>query len=175
MAQWLWQLKWALVIAIVAGPVWAYFQYQEGQRLQRIMTQGAEFVAQVDGVQVERHRRSGTTYKLELSWQTESGAHSATLPISGQFAERIIVNDAVNLDQTTLKYLASEEPNGLIVAADGQQEIDNARFGFWFGIIAGIAGLIISPIAFWLEIKQKKAREEDVDATLARMRAGQQP
>ena len=40
--------------------------------------------------------------------------------------------------------------------------------------IAAILGVIISPLWFWIEARNKKKDDEDIDATLARMRAGQQ-
>ena len=41
MTKWLWQLKWALVIAIFAGPAFAYYSYKNEQRINHVLREGA--------------------------------------------------------------------------------------------------------------------------------------
>jgi hypothetical protein len=174
MTKWLWQLKWALVIAIFAGPAFSYYSFNESKRIQRIITDGVETTAAVDGGAVTRRRRGQADYTLNVHWRDAKGAvHSQTLDISDAFAERIIVDDQVTIDQTRIKYLDPYRYDGVIVAEDAPEQLANKTFDFWLGILAGIAGLIVSPIMFWLERRQAKSQEADIDATLARMRAGQ--
>jgi hypothetical protein len=171
MIKWLWQLKWALVIAIFAGPVFAYFSYKSEQRIAHVLRDGTPFTAIVVGGIVERHRRGADEYKLELQWNDAGGApRTATLDISSSYAREVFRGDYVMLDTAELRYLQSETDGPLIVAADAPQQIADRHMDMWFGIIAGIAGLVLSPIWFLVEHRLNKKQEDDIDAELARMR-----
>jgi hypothetical protein len=174
MTRWLWQLKWALVIAIFAGPAFAYWSYNDSNRIQRIMTNGAELTATVHGGTVNRGRRGSVDYALDLSWASAQGETlRRSVDISDAFAERIILNDAVMIDQVQVKYLASESDIPLVVVEDAPEQLANKQFDMWAGIVAAIAGVLLAPLMFWLERRSARKQEEDIDATLARMRAGQ--
>jgi hypothetical protein len=174
MVQWLWQLKWALVIAIFAGPAFAYYSYKNEQRIDHVLRAGAPFTATVTGGVVERHRRGADEYKLELSWPDASGQpHAATLDISSDYAAEIFQGDYVMLDTAEIRYLASETDGPLVVAADAPRQIANQHTNMLLGIAAGIAGLILAPVWFWVEARRKKKDDEEIEEELARMRAGQ--
>jgi hypothetical protein len=172
--RWLNNLKWALVIAIFAGPAIAYFSYQDQQRIQRVMTSGAEITAFVAGGTEERGRRGRRDYSLDLLWIDANGAEqSRTVDVSDAYAASIIVDDAIMIETTQIKYLASETDDPVVVVADAAEQVETAQFGIWLGIAGGIAGLIFAPLWFWLERRNKKTQDDDIDAELARMRAGQ--
>jgi hypothetical protein len=171
MEKWLWQWKWALVIAIFAGPAFSYYSYTQKQRLEHIMAAGADLTAQVESVEIHHGRYGSRSYRLHALWEANGQPQQAWLNISDQFAERIILDNQVMIETVALK-VAPSEADAVLVAPDGPQQIRNQQLNFWLGIIAGIAGLIISPIVFWFERRQKRARDDDIDATLARMRAG---
>src|ERR1700754_1461955 len=98
MTKWLWQLKWALVIAIFAGPAFAYFSYKNEQRIAHVLRDGTPFEAVVTGGMVERHRRGPDEYKLELMWPDANGApHTETLNISSSYASEVFQGDYVML------------------------------------------------------------------------------
>jgi hypothetical protein len=174
MTRWLWQLKWALVIAIFAGPALAYWGYTESNRIQRIAADGVEITAVVNGGIVHHGRYGSVDYSLELSWVDAQGARlDRSIDISGDYAERIIHNDAVMIDHVQIKYLAAESGEPIVVLDDASEQLRIRQFDIWAGIIAAIAGLLIAPVMFWLERRTANKQEEDIDATLARMRAGQ--
>jgi hypothetical protein len=171
--RWLNNLKWALVIAIFAGPAIAYFSYQDQQRIQRVMTNGAEITAFVAGGTEERGRRGRRDYSLDLLWIDANGAEqSRTVDVSDAYAASIIVDDAIMIETTQIKYLASETDHPVVVVADAPEQMETAQFGIWLGIGGGIAGLILAPLWFWIE-RRNKTQDDDIDAELARMRAGQ--
>lgn len=171
MAKWFWQLKWALVIAIVAGPAFAYFSFNEKQRVERIMEQGVELPAIVESVEVQQRRRRADTYTLHLQWIDSQGApHAQSVEITSGFANSIIVGDTVALDQTPIRFLEGEE-KPFVVAADAPFQIENQTTSMWLGIGAGIAGLIFAPLIFWFERRRAKQDADETDAMLARMRA----
>ena len=172
--RWLNNLKWALVLAIFAGPAIAYFSYQDQQRIQRVMASGAEITAFVAGGTESRGRRGSRSYSLDLIWTDASGAEqSRTVDVSDAYAESIIVGDAITIETTQIKYLASETDDPVVVVADAAEQAETAQFGIWLGIGGGIAGLILAPLWFWIAGRNKKRQDEDIDAELARMRAGQ--
>lgn len=175
MTKWLWQWKWAFVIAIFAGPAFAYFNYNDANRIERIMSNGTSFEAVVTGGSERRGRRGARTYMLDVEWPGAEGArNSESFEISSQYAEQIFTDEYVNLDTVELRNLASEPENATIVVLDAPQQLANHRQFQWLGIAAGIAGLIISPIWFWAEARFRRRRDDDIDAELARMREGQQ-
>jgi hypothetical protein len=172
--RWLNNLKWALVIAIFAGPAIAYFSYTDQQRIQRVMTNGAEITAFVNGGSERRGRRGRVDYSLDLIWADANGApQSHSVDVSDAYAESIIVGDAIMIETTQIRYLPSETDDPVVVVADAAEQVETAQFGIWLGIAGGIAGLILAPLWFWLERRNKKTQDDDIDAELARMRAGQ--
>jgi len=177
MTKWLWQLKWAFVIAIFAGPALAYFEHQDSQRIQRIVAQGVEVDARIDEALVHHHRRGSDTYELRLSFDGPDGArYSEYVDISSAYADRILIGgDAAVVDHTQIKYLHAEASEPVVIVDDADTQLAGDQRMMWFGIIAAILGVVISPLWFWLEARNKKKDDEDIDATLARMRAGQQP
>lgn len=175
MAKWLWQLKWFFVIAIFAGPVLAYFQYQDSQRIQRIMANGAAIEAHVDELQVQRSRRSDS-YSLTLSFVSPHGTSMRQhVDVTGAFARSITVGDAINIQTTRIRYLPSESSEPIVIVADADNMLRADQEMMWTCIIAAILGLIISPIWFVVERRMQKKQDDDIDAELARMRSGQAP
>lgn len=175
MTKWLWQLKWALVIAIIAGPAFAYFSNKNEQRIDHVLREGEPFTATVTGGVVERHRRRADEYKLELTWPDEDGQqHTQVLDISSSYAREIFQGDYVMIDTAEIRYLASETDGPLVVAADAPQQIADQHTNMLLGIASGIAGLIFAPIWFWVENRRKKRDEEEIEEELARMRQSQQ-
>ena len=174
--RWLSNLKWALVIAIFAGPAIAYFSYTDQQRIQHIMADGAELTALVTGGEIEEGRRGRVDYKLDLTWVDAEGAtQTRTVDVSDAYAESIIAGDALTIDQVQIKYLPSETADPVVLVDDAPHQLETAQFGIWLGVAGGIAGLLFAPLWFWMERRNAKREQEDVDADLARIRAGQQP
>jgi hypothetical protein len=175
MGNWLWQWKWAFVIAIFAGPAFAYYSYDTANRIERVMAEGAPFQAVVTGGEERTGRRGSRSYSLDVQWANSSGeVQTQTFDISSDYANQIFVGDYVNIETVEVRHLASETENPLVLVPDARHQIEENRLFQWLGIAAGILGLIISPIWFWLERRFSKKQEDDVDAELARMRAGQQ-
>jgi hypothetical protein len=170
MTRWLWQLKWALVIAIFAGPAIAYFSFTDAQRVERVMANGTPFTAAVVGGTIERGRRGARSYNLELGWVDAEGApHHDNLDISSDYANQIFVDDYITIETAEIRYLPVETAEPVVLTADAPEQIENDHMMMWLGIGAGIAGLIFAPIWFWLEAKRNR-RDDDIDAELARMR-----
>lgn len=167
--------KWLLVAAIFAGPAFAYFSNKEVHRIEHIMTDGVELTAAVNGGEVST-RRGVSSYKFHLDWVDPSGAaHADDVRVSSEFAGRAVVDDALIIDQTQIKYLASEAETPMVIVEDAPRQIANKKTEIMLGLGAGLLGLLGAPLLFWIERRQRKKQEEEADATLARMRnAGSQ-
>jgi hypothetical protein len=173
MSNWLWQWKWALVIAIFAGPVFAYYSYNEADQMRRVLAQGVLAVAEVRGGEVQEHSRGGNEYTINAGWVDAQGqAHGARLPISETLAQRVVVNDTLMLSQVHVRYIASD-PDHPVIVEDAAQQLDERNLRMWLGIIAAIAGLILSPLIFWWERRLEKKREAEIDAVVAENRQRQ--
>jgi hypothetical protein len=170
--RWLNNLKWALVLAIFAGPAVAYFSYTEANDIRRVMAEGVRAEAFIDGGEVRSGRRRGTSYTLHGIWAVDGAERSASFPISTALAEQIIVDDTLMIDTLAIQYLPNDAEAPIVVVDDAANQLENQQFLMWLGIGAGILGLIVSPIWFMIERRNKKKQDEDVDATLAQMRGG---
>jgi hypothetical protein len=149
LAKWLSNLKWALVIAIFAGPAFAYWSYTEAQTLKRVMAEGVEATAVVDGGEVRSGRRSGTSYKIHAIWTDAAGAERAEdISISSEYAGKVIEGDFLVVDSVVVKYLASDASVPAVVVEDAPQQIADKELFMWLGAGAGVVGLIGSAIFF---------------------------
>jgi hypothetical protein len=149
LGKWLSNLKWALVIAIFAGPAFAYWSYTEAQTLKRVVAEGAETPAIIDGGESRSGRRSGTTYKLHAIWTDAAGAeHAENITISSEYAGKVIEDDFLLIDEAVVKYLPSEPAAPVIVAEDGPTLIADKELMIMLGGGGGVAGLLGSGIFF---------------------------
>lgn len=155
LAKWLSNLKWALLLAIVAGPAFAYFSYTEAQTLKRVVAEGVEATAIVDGGESRSGRRSGTTYKIHAIWTDRAGAERAeNITISSEYAGKIIEDDFLLIESVVVKYLASDPTVPAVVAEDAPQQIADKELMMWLGVGGGIIGLIGSAIFFLMGRKK---------------------
>jgi hypothetical protein len=155
LARWLSNLKWALVIAIFAGPGFAFWSFTEAQTLKRVMADGAEATAIVEGGESTSGRRRGTTYKIHAIWTDQAGAERAeSITISSEYAGKIIEDDFLMIDSVVVKYLANEPDVPAIVAEDGPTQIADKELMMWLGGGAGVIGLIGSAIFFLMGRKK---------------------
>jgi hypothetical protein len=158
LARWLSNLKWALLLAIVAGPAFAYFSYSEAQTLKRVSAEGVEATAVVDGGESRSGRRSGTTYKIHAIWTDQAGAERAeNITISSEYAGKIIEDDYLLIESVVVKYLANDPSVPAVVAEDAPQQIADKELFMWLGAGAGVIGLIGSAIFFLMGRKKPEA------------------
>src|SRR5690606_24022156 len=71
------QIKWLLLIAIVAGPGWAYYNWTELEKIKLVAAEGAEAAAVIDGGESRSRRRSGTSYTIHAIWPGEGNVQHA--------------------------------------------------------------------------------------------------
>ncbi|MCE4224247.1 hypothetical protein HCU64_10835 [Methylobacterium sp. C25] len=152
MQGWLFgKLKWLLLIAAIGGPVLAFFCWQDGERRKDVMARGVETTASIDGATRTKGRRSGTSYKIDLSWTDAQGTrHKAKdVSVSTEYADRIIVDNKIAVDSTKIRYIAdgAETPN-LIISDDESHQEETDRIMIYVGAGAGIIGLLGSGLIF---------------------------
>jgi len=156
LANWLSQWKWALVIAIFAGPAFAYWSYTEGQTFKHVLADGVETSAVIDGGESHRGRRSGTSYNIHAIWKTDGGIErQEKIEISSEYAHKIIDGDYLLIEDAKIKYLPNEPEVAAIVVEDGPQRIADKELMMYLGAGAGVIGLIGAPIFFLVGRKKK--------------------
>jgi len=157
LAKWLSNIKWLLLIAIFAGPAFAYWSYTEAQTTKRIMSEGVEATAVVDGGEIRSGRRSGTSYKIHAVWTDPAGAERAeNISISSEYAHKIIdEDDYLLIESAVVKYLPAEPTIAAIVAEDGPTQVADDELMMMLGGGAGVIGLIGSAIFFLVGRKKK--------------------
>jgi hypothetical protein len=150
-------LKWALVIAIFAGPGFAYFSYTEAEAIKKVMAEGVEATAAVDGAASESGRRRATTYTIHAIWADDGGVqHAADLDISSEFADQVIEGDYIVIDAVQVKYTPGGDDATAVVIDDADQQIADKMLMVYLGAATGVIGLIGSAI-FFLTGRRKAA------------------
>jgi hypothetical protein len=157
LANWLSNIKWALLLAIVAGPGFAVWSFMEMQTFQRIGAEGTEAAAVIDGGESRSGRRSGTTYKIHAIWDANGTERAENITISSEYAGKIIDGDYLLIESAQIKYLPNEPSVEAVVVEDLPQRIADAQLMIYLGIGAGVVGLIGSAIFFLTGRKKKEA------------------
>lgn len=156
LAKWLSNLKWALVLAIFAGPAFAYFSYTEAQAIKLVADEGVEATAVVDGGESRSGRRSGTSYTIHAIWTGEGGVERAEdIDISSEYADTIIDGDYLLIETVVVKYLPNDPAAKAIVAEDAPLRIADKELMMWLGAGAGVLGLVGSA-GFFLFGRKKR-------------------
>jgi hypothetical protein len=157
------KIKWLLLIAAVGGPVVAYMSWQDGERVKKVVAEGIEAQASVEGATRTKRRRSGTSYTVDLAWKDASGQDrkAEKVSISHQFANRIISNDRLTVDTLPIKYLATEQgKDSVIIRDDADQQADLDHEMIYVGAGAGIIGILGSGLWFLLGRRRPEAETE---------------
>jgi hypothetical protein len=166
LANWLSQWKWALVIAIFAGPAFAYWSFTEGQTFKRIMADGIETTAVVDGGESRTRRGVTTSTKIHAIWTDANGAERAeSIEVSSEYAKKIIDGDYLVIEEAKIKYLPDEPDVEAIVTEDGPQRVKDEEMMMYLGGGAGVIGLIGAPIVFLAGRKKKPEPAKKEPAT----------
>jgi hypothetical protein len=164
-SNWVRNLKWALLIAIIAGPGFAYYSFTEAGKIEQVMASGVEAEAFVAGGSVTSGRRRGTTYKLDAIWADAGGApQQQEIAISSEFASQVIVDDTLTIDLVHVKYVPDNAELPVIIVEDAANQLADNRMMIWLGIAAGIIGAIGSALFF---LFGRKKKEDTPDAAAA--------
>jgi hypothetical protein len=140
-------LKWLLVIAMVAGPLYACWTYSEAQTFKHVMADGVEADARVDRGEASTGGRSASSYKIHAIWTDNTGAErEESIEISPSYASRIIGEGFILIDSVNVKYLQDEPKVAAIVAEDGPLRIKDKELRTNLGAGTGVIGLTGSAI-----------------------------
>lgn len=141
-------IKWLLLLAIVAGPGWAFFSYTELEKIKRVAAEGTEVTAVVDGGESRSGRRSGTSYTIHAIWPGDGDVqHAEDVSITSEYAKKIIDGDMLLIDTVQIKYM--KDDSGPVVVVDDIPQLQADKdLMIYLGIGAGVVGLIGSAIFF---------------------------
>lgn len=142
------QIKWLLLIAIVAGPGWAYYNWTELEKIKHVASDGTEVTAVIDGGESQSRRRSGTSYTIHAIWPGEGNVqHAEDIDITSEFAKKIIADDMLLIETAQIKYMPDGSRPTVVVDDIPQLQADKELM-IWLGIGAGVVGAIASAIFF---------------------------
>lgn len=157
------KVKWLLLIAAIGGPFMAYMSWQDGERVKKVVAEGVETQASVEGATRTKRRRGGTSYTVDLAWKDASGQDRTAekVSISHQFASRIISNDRLTVDALPIKYLPGEQgKDSVIIRDDADKQADLDHEMIYVGAGAGVVGILGSGLWFLLGRRRSAARTE---------------
>lgn len=144
-------IKWLLLVAIVAGPGWAYISWTDLEKVKRVAAEGTEVTAFVDGGESRSGRRSGTSYTIHAIWPgTGDVQHAEDIAITSEYAKKIIQDDMLLIDTVQIKYIADDSSAPIYVVEDIPQQQQDKELMMWLGIGGGIVGLIGSALIFFI-------------------------
>lgn len=150
-------IKWVLLIAVVAGPGWSYLSWTDLEKIKRVGAEGVETTAIVDGGESRSGRRSGTSYSIHAVWAGEGDLQRAEdIDITSEYAKQIIQDDMLLIDTVQIKYIPGDDTAPVYVVDDLPQQQADKELMIWLGIGAGVVGLIGSAI-FFLAGRRKSA------------------
>lgn len=154
------RLRWILVIALIGGPVFAFMSYQDNQRLDNLKENGVQASAYIESGEVREGRRSGKTFKVNLTWEDENGEarRADGVTISGDFANQIIQNDTIMVDYIDVLYLGDATVKPAVVG-DLEEQISQNDLMMKVGAGAGGVGLIGVILMLVFRGKKKPAAE----------------
>ena len=141
-------IKWLLLVAIVAGPGWAYLSYTDLEKIKRVSAEGVEVTAVVDGGESRSGRRSGTSYSIHAVWAEGDLEHAEDIDITSEFAKKIIQDDMLLIDTVQVKYIPTDTAAPVYVVDDIPQQQADKELMIWLGIAAGVVGAIGSAAIF---------------------------
>ncbi|WP_376087532.1 hypothetical protein ACE7GA_14360 [Roseomonas sp. CCTCC AB2023176] len=128
------------VIGIAVGPFMAWFGWSDGQRIAQVLREGVETKAIPESGTRRTGRRSGTSYSLNLVWQTPEGARvrAEGLSISAGLAGQILSENRITRTSLNIKYLASDTAHPVILEDAAYQQGVNDGLLYtglgWFGV-----------------------------------------
>ena len=159
------KLKWLVVAAALAGPVFAFIGWTDIDRVNDIVAKGVEGDARITGAVRKKGRRSGTNYYVDLAWKDAKGADQTAqeVRVSNAMAGRLFRDDRIVVDRVRITYLADNPTKeGLVLTDDVNEELGLDRFMMWGGTVIGAIGLLGCALMFGLlgRLRQRPARED---------------
>jgi hypothetical protein len=153
------RLRWLFLIATGIGVVLVYMGWSDGSRIRDLQANGIEATAIIDGATRTKGRRSGESFTLKLSWRDAKGAllTSDRVPVSNEFARRIIRNDKVVLDRVRIKYLADGIDAPPLVLDDAARQAERDDFMLTLGLGLAGGGAVCSLLMFLLARRRRDA------------------
>ena len=138
------RLKLLAIIALIAGPVVAIVGFSKKSEHEQIVKEGLQAEGVITGGKSSKRRRSGTTYKFDIEFQTKDGKRiTKNMAVPKSFVDAHVTGDTITSDAVEVLYLPSD-PNKCEVAGVGSDH-EAMMYG---GAAAGIAGLIGTVLIF---------------------------
>jgi hypothetical protein len=153
------RLRWLFLIATGIGVVLIYMGWTDGARIRDLHANGVETTAAVNGATRTKGRRSGESFTLKLSWRDAKGAvlTSDRVPVSNDFARRIIRDGRVTLDRVRIKYLADAIDTQPLVLDDAARQAETDDFMLTMGLSLAGGGAVCSLLMFLLARRRRDA------------------
>lgn len=138
------RLKLIALIALIGGAILAVAGFSSKQDHEKIVKEGLKAEGVITGGESSRGRRSGTTYKFDIEFQTADGKPiKKNMVVPKSFVEAHVTGDTITSNAVEVLYLASD-PNKCEVAGVGSDH-EAMMYG---GGAAGVAGLVGTMLSF---------------------------
>jgi hypothetical protein len=152
------RIKWLFVVALLGGPVLAYFGWEEKQRFAEIEAKGVSAQAVVTGATETKRRRGGKSYSVDLAWKDAKGTpmKAEKVSISQTMANEIISASTVKAAVVPIKYIADQPDVKPMIVHDAARLADGDELMIKLGLGAGGLGLL-GTLGFFLLGRRKSA------------------
>jgi hypothetical protein len=132
------RLKLLAIVALVAGPILCYTGYSKKQIHEKIVAEGVKVDGVITGGESTKRRRSGTTYKFDISFTTKEGrSMSSNLVVPKSFVDAHVTGDTITSDKVDVIYLPSDPSKCEVVGVESDHQA--MLYG---GALAGVVGMV---------------------------------
>jgi hypothetical protein len=153
------RLRWLFLGGAIVGVVLAYGGWTDAARIRDLETNGVEATAAIEGATRTKRRRGGESYALKLKWRDAKGAlvTADRVPVSNEFARRIIRDDKIMLDRVRIKYLRDATIDSVpIVLDDAARQEENDAFMLKTGMALAGGGALGFVLMFLLSGRRRR-------------------
>jgi hypothetical protein len=132
------RLKFLAVVALVGGPILCYTGYDQKQTHEKIVAEGVKVDGVITGGESSKRRRSGTTYKFDISFNTKEGrSMNKTLVVPKSFVDAHVTGETITSDKVEVLYLPSDPSKCEVVGVSSDHEA--MLYG---GAVVGVVGMV---------------------------------
>ncbi|MES2505512.1 MAG: DUF3592 domain-containing protein [Verrucomicrobiota bacterium] len=133
------QIKIVAVIALLAGPFFAYNGYQEKERLAKIEKEGVTVDGTIEGGASEPSGKRSRSYNFDVSFTPQGGpAITKSFPVTSSFFSSRTHESTITDPAVKVRYLTADVENSAIIVGGSKDTTVNLMVG----IGAFAAGLI---------------------------------
>lgn len=141
------QIKFVAILAILAGPFFAYNGYQEKERLAKVEAEGITVDGSIEGGGSERSGKRSRSYNLDVVFTPQGGsAITKNFQVTSNFFSSHTSENTITDPAVKVRYLAADVENSAIIVGGSKDTKINLPIGigtFALGLVTLLVMMFI--------------------------------